>query len=247
MALEDPLHDERRQEHLLLHRVDAGVLLEPRAVSEAIGPDVVHQRTGALMEAKRGVQPFDGIEDRIEDLLPQHPPAYGVRSGPKGTQAQLVNGVVDRSERKLDVEERDRCSTEKPPASVRYVFDQPSAVGAGDGVGKFGIHPLDPTLIQRAVEDGDVDAFDVERSSHGLRAEVVGGDVTEALPDGLGIEAERLEGTWGVLHRRPTVDQGSGRVLPDAAPILLVEVALQQVTRLEGVAVGIDDQEVWGI
>src|SRR2546422_641909 len=171
-------------------------------------------------------------------------PVHRVRPDEDGAHAELLDGVHRLGDRDPGVVQRDEAGAEEALGRARAEVGEPAVVRPANGAGEARRKPIDRGGIEtaRRVEDGDVDALDVERLELALGVEVA--------PGRKAVACRRARRVVGRLERHAAghVGQRVAQHLdaedPDAARRLVAElridVALPQVDGLEHVAVGVD-------
>src|SRR5207245_4314282 len=242
VALEHAADDQVHARAHVLDRVADQVELHQLVVTTAAELGEVH--AGALVRRERHAEPLDLGVEGVEVRMVDGGAVHRVRPHEDRAHDELLDGVHRLGDRDPGVVQRDEAGAEEALGRARAEVREPAVVRPADGAGEARRKPIDRGGIEtaRRVEDGDVDALDVERLELALGVEVAPG--REA------VACRRPRRVVGRLERQAAghVGQGVAQHLdaedPDAARRLVAElridVALPQVDGLEHVAVGVD-------
>src|SRR5437867_7365910 len=242
VPLEHAADDQVHARAHVLDRVADQVELHQLVVAAAAELGEVH--AGALVRRERHAEPLDlgveGVEVRVVDGAAVH----GIRPDEDRAHPELLDRVNRLGDRDARVVQRDERRADEPLRRARAEVGEPAVVRPADRAGEARRKLVHRGGIEaaRGVEDGDVDALDVERLELALGVEVASGREAVARRRARRVVG-RLEGQTAryvgqhVAEHFHAEDADAARRL---VAELGIDVALPQVDGLEHVAVGVD-------
>ncbi len=217
-------------------------------------PSEIAVHAHEFVGAEGAVEVLQQLPDRVVVAVAEKPVVHVVVARPEAPDAQVVVGVLDLLQRPRDVVERHRSGGVDTAAGGLAHLRTPAVVGPHHGRLQLGIDAVHPEVVLGAVDDHDVDAFDLERLGDPVAGEALGDDLlTELLDHVVGgpvdrllelpVEDGRVLGPAPVdRHRVVRVETGR-RPTPDPMPELLVEEAIPEIRGIDHVGIRVENLE----